>query len=1032
MKFTHLHLHTHYSILDGMTKIDELAARLVDLGMDSCAITDHGNMYGAIEFYKAAKDKGIKPIIGCEVYMAEKTMVDRNPEDDIYHLILLAKNMDGYRNLIKLVSEAHLNGMYYKPRIDRELLKKYSGGLVCLSACLGGELSQAVLNGKKKLAEETASWYKDIFGEDYYIELQKHEHIEEQTKVYPELLRIAKKFDIKVVATADCHYLRKDDNEIHDVLLAVQTKKRVDDNERLSLKSDDFSVISSEEMIKLFEDCPEAISNTQEVVTKCNLQLQFGKIRLPHYEMPDDRTPIQLLSDLANEGMVKRGLANVEYGRRLEYEKDVIEKTGFATYLLIVQDIINWAKNRGIPVGPGRGSAAGSLLCYCLGITNIDPIKHGLLFERFMNPDRISMPDIDMDFDDEKRDEVIGYINKKYGHDHVAQIITFGTMGGRSAIRDAGRAMDIPLPLCDRMAKLIPPFMSIEEAIEHVSELESEYNLDSTVMKLLDTAKRLEGVVRHIGTHACGIVITKDATIDSMPVQLSSRKDGSITTQYGMKPIDELGLLKMDFLGLNNLTIIRKTTDLIKSRYNVDFDIDKIPSNDKRAFQLLQDANTTSVFQLESDGMKRYLKQLKPTELNDITAMVSLYRPGPIELIPEYIARKHKKKVVTYLHPLLEPILKDTYGIMIYQEQLMAACRALAGLTLAQADILRKAVGKKIKSLLDEQESKFKDGAKSNGIPDHITNEFWALVEPFNRYGFNKSHAVSYATIAYQTAYLKSHYPIEFMAAVMNCDSSNIERITILVNEAQGMGIKILPPSVNESMVGFTIDGSMIRFGLSAIKGLGADVMNRIVSERDLGKKYDSVSDFIGRVSHKMINKKVLDALARCGAMDEFSNRNTVISCMDVLLAYGKFDDKDMLPELWLPEQEEVPTNRKLAWERELIGLYVSENPVNNYVSELSKHGTVTIANAKQIDEGWVTVGGIIGGCKSFMTRKGDKMMYCILEDATDKADIVIFPRSMNELSTILVDGAVVVIRGKIESTGKIICFKAELIDKIS
>ncbi len=1019
MKFTHLHLHTQYSLLDGLTNIQKLIPAAKAMGMDSVAITDHGNMYGVIEFYQECKKNGIKPIIGCEVYIAAKTMEEKDKDNSIHHLILLAKDDEGYKNLMKLVSIAHLRGFYRKPRIDLALLEKFHGGLVCLSGCLSGQVSRALMDDDYEKAKELALKYHAIFGDDYYIEIQRHEHNTDQGKVTPMLVRLARDLNIPMVATADCHYLNKDDNHIHDVLLAIQTGKSVDDADRMTMKDDDFSVIPPEEMAELFSDVPEAITNTHLVADKCNLEIELNKIHLPEYETDDANAE---LVKLAWEGLRGKNLSVIDkYCTRLKYELDIINKTGFATYLLIVADIINWAKTNNIAVGPGRGSAAGSLICYATGITTVDPLKYGLLFERFMNPDRISMPDIDIDIDEEKRSEVLDYVKKKYGGDSVAQIITFGTMASRMAIRDVGRALQYPIPLCDKIAKLVPQNMSLPEALEKVGELVYEYNNDPQVKNLIDIASRLEGVVRHAGTHACGVVIAKDKINWYTPTQLSTRDDHIVTTQYDMYSVDALGLLKIDFLGLMNLTIVRKTLELIKERYNIDIDIDKLPLNDRRTFQLLQEAKTTSVFQLESDGMKRYLRTLRPTSIHDITAMISLYRPGPMELIPEYVDRKHGRKKVEYLHPSLEPILKDTYGIMIYQEQLMAAVRALAGFTLAQADILRKAVGKKDAKLLHEQESKFMTGAKNVGTPDAIAAKFWALVEPFSRYGFNKSHAVAYAMTGYSTAYLKANYPLEFMTAVMNCDASDIERISILISELKAFKLNILGPDINKGSVGFAIDKNSIRFGMGAIKGVGAEAVRAIVEERTTNGIFSDLAHFVARVHDKKIvhNRRALENLAKAGALDTIANREDVVEAADIIISYGKFRDTEMMPPLCTPTLEQ-DVNQRLVWEKELLGFFVSENPAEKYEDKIREHDAVEIRNIRTYPSEYITIGGIVVDVKKTMTKKGTPMMTGAVQDITGKVNFVVFQKNIPALEKVLVNNNVVILRGKIDANSEV------------
>ena len=988
--------------------------------MNSVAITDHGNMYGAIEFYKEAKKNGIKPIIGCEIYVAAKGMEEKNKDNTIHHLILLAKDDTGYKNLMKLVSIANLRGFYRKPRIDYELLEKHCTGLVCLSGCLSGEVSSALKEDDHEKAKAVALKYHSLFGDDYYIELQKHKNNEDQNKVTPMLIKFARELNIKMVATADCHYMNKEDNPIHDVLLAIQTRRMVDDPNRMTTREDDFSVIPPEEMVELFYDAPEAVANTQEIADKCNLEIDLGTIHMPEYETEDADLELALICVL--------GLREMEleeepgYRERLDYELDIIKKTGFATYLLIVADIIQWAKENSIAVGPGRGSAAGSLICYASGITTIDPLKYGLLFERFMNPDRISMPDIDIDIDEEKRSLVLEYVKKKYGNDSVAQIITFGTMASRMAIRDVGRVLDLSNPLCDKIAKLVPQNMPLVEALEKVNELKQEYETDPDVKKLINTASKLEGVIRHAGTHACGVVIARDKIHTYSPTQLSTRDENVVTTQYNMYSIDALGLLKIDFLGLMNLTIIRKTLELIKERYNTDIDMQNIPLNDKHTFRLLQKAKTTSVFQLESDGMKRHLRQLKPTSINDITAMVALYRPGPMELIPEYIERKHGRHKVKFLYHQLEPILKDTYGIMIYQEQLMAACRELAGLTLAQADILRKAVGKKDEKLLKKQEVIFKEGAERIGTPKDVADRFWALVEPFSRYGFNKSHAVAYAMTAYSTAYLKANYPLEFMTAVLNCDATDIERASLLINETKDIGHDVVGPDVNYSDAGFAIDGSSVRFGLSAIKGVGGEVMNTIIRSRGYGKIFTNLAHFLNSLKDSG-NKRIFEALAKCGALDALASRESIVVASEQVVAYHKFKDKELAPELVLPQTKKQPAQR-LVWEKELLGFYVSGNPAEEHDALLRKHKAVPIKDIKNYPSDHITIGGVVADLKKTMTRKGTPMLTGSIHDRTGSAAFVVFSRSVEKLQNILLNNNLAIIRGKIDDSVniKILC----------
>ncbi|MDD4410016.1 MAG: DNA polymerase III subunit alpha, partial [Candidatus Pacebacteria bacterium] len=815
--FIHLHLHSHYSLLDGLSKIDDIVDRVKELGMDSVAITDHGVMYGAIEFYQKAKAKGIKPIIGCEFYEAVEDMRNKDPqvENKRFHLILLAKNNTGYNNLVKMVTEAHLEGFYYKPRVDFELLKKYSEGVIALSACLQGRIPVLLLNGKKEQAEKMALKYQEIFGKgNYYLEVQNHPTIPEQQKVNELIIELAKKLDIPLVATNDCHYILKDDAEAQDILMLINTGANINDTERLSMRAEDFSIKSQEEMAKDFSHVPEAISNTVEIAAKCNIEIKLGETKIPYFEVPAGKDGFGYLRELCYKGIAKKyGIESEEYDKiiekainkedisaddvtdeklkkiitRVEYELSVIEKTGFTDYFLIVQDFINWAKNHHIVVGPGRGSAAGSIIAYLTNITNIDPLKYGLYFERFLNPERISPPDIDTDFTDARRDEVIEYVAEKYGRNRVAQIITFGTMAAKGSIRDVGRALGYEYSYCDKISKMIPFGSNLRETLSNVDEFSGLYESDSNAERLIDLALKIEGCARHSSTHACGVVIAKNPLDELVPIQHPTQDANAIVTQYEAHGIESLGLLKMDFLGLKNLTIIEETLKRIYAVHGINIDIEKIPLNDEKAFKLLRDGNCIGIFQLESDGMRRYLKQLRPTQLEDIIAMVALYRPGPMQHIPDYIAGKNRTKEVKYLHPKLKDLLEDTYGIPLYQEQIMRIATDMAGFTLSEADILRKAIGKKNEKLLMEQKEKFVNGMVANNIPQKIGEEIWSWIEPFARYSFNKSHAACYAVIAYETAYLKANYPVEYMAALLTADGGDIDRVATLIDECNKM-----------------------------------------------------------------------------------------------------------------------------------------------------------------------------------------------------------------------------------------------------
>ena len=1006
--------------------------------MDSVALTDHGVLYGAVEFYKEAKARGIKPIIGCEVYVAFEGHKDKraNIDSKSYHMILLAKNAMGYRNLVQLVTTAHLDGYYYKPRIDEELLAKHAEGLIGTSACLNGKIPKMLLSGKTNEAEKLALYYSKLFGKDsFYLELQYHKNIPEQQSLNEKMVSLSKKTGLPLIATNDIHYLRQEDADAQDILMLINTGADPNDPERLSLKTDDFSMLSPEKMQELFKDTPEAIENTHKIARMCNFELELGKIQLPHFEVPGGKTPEEYLTLLCNEGLKKRFGDNItdNIKERMNYELSIINKTGFVSYLLIIQDFINWAKQNRIVVGPGRGSACGSLVCYLAGITDVNPLKYDLLFERFLNPERIAMPDIDVDFTDRRRDEVIRYVADKYGHDHVAQIITFGTMAARAVIRDVGRALGYAYSYCDTLAKMVPFGMDLQETLDKVSEFKDFYNADPQAKTLVDLGLKLEGVARHASTHACGVVISANPLTDSVPLQHPPGQDESIITQYEMHAIEDLGLLKMDFLGLKNLTIIEDTLARIYVVRNEKIDIDKIPFDDKKTYELLQKAITTSVFQLESEGMKRYLKELKPSEFEDIIAMVALYRPGPMQFIPDYIERKHGKQKIEYIVPQLEPILKNTYGIMIYQEQLMRLAQDIAGFTLGEADVLRKAVGKKIKELLDAQEKKFIDGSVKNGISKKNAQELWQWILPFAAYGFNKSHSAAYATIAYQTAYLKAHYPVEFMASVLTSEKADVERIALLIEECKKMGIEVLPPNINESLKNFTVvpGQNKIRFGLLAIKNVGENIIDASVQERKNNGEFKSIGDFINRAQTKDLNKKSMEALIKAGAFDAFAERNQLLANLERLLEIARENQKQkstgqiglfasapaaMKPvEIKLEPAEPAKLLEKLTWEKELLGLYVSSHPLNGFkklfesrclpISKIDK----TMVNKK------VILGGLVSNVKKIITKNGKPMLFLKLEDLTAKTEVVVFPNLLDRNPEALQENKIVFFAGRVD-----------------
>ncbi|MEK7600816.1 MAG: DNA polymerase III subunit alpha [Patescibacteria group bacterium] len=1057
MRFTHLHTHSHYSLLDGLSKVDAIVSRVKEAGMDSVAITDHGVMYGAIEFYKKATKAGVKPIIGCEMYITSGSRHDKRAgiDDQRYHLILLAETNEGYQNLIKLVTAAHLEGFYYKPRIDKEILRQHSKGLIGLSACLAGEISRALTGNDYPAACAKAREYEDIFGKgNFFIELQQHTSIPDQNMVTPQLVRLARDLNIPMVATQDSHYTHHHDQEAHDILLAVQTGNKLDDKDRFSMNQDDFSLLTAEEMREKFlplgEDVVQAaFENTAQIADRCSLTIEIGKTQLPSFPLPDGYTDtFAYLSELVAQGVRRRfgETERADVTERITYEMGVIKETGFASYFLIVQDFVNWAKRQGIIVGPGRGSAAGSLVAYVLSITNIDPLHYNLLFERFLNPARISMPDIDLDFADHRRDEVLHYVSEKYGKDHVAQIITFGTMAARGSIRDTGRALGLSYDFCDRVAKMIPfnpnaggdKTGQLAKALESVAELKEAYDKDPDIKRLIDSAAKLEGVARHASTHACAVVITPKPLTEYLPLQQGTN-EGDIITQYEMHAVEDLGLLKMDFLGLANLTIIEHALTMIKERHGVTIDIDALPLDDAKAFRLLQEAKTTGVFQLESAGMKRYLKELRPTTVEDIIAMCALYRPGPMDLIPDYINRKHGRSKVVYLHPALESILKNTYGIMVYQEQLMAAVRALAGFSLAEADIMRKAVGKKIKSLLDEQEGKFKDGCARVGTPKDVADTFWGLVEPFNRYAFNRSHAACYAVIAYQTAYLKANFPAEFMASFMNSETGDVERIAFLIDECRSMKIDVLPPDVNQSGERFAVVSDTppaIRFGLTAIKNVGEHAVQALIAERAKSGPFTSVADFVTRIPAKDLNKKSLESLIKSGALDAFGERSALLASMDNLLSYAREHQKNAssgqtslfgehtataLPPVSLAKAEPATTWSRLSWEKELLGLYVSEHPLDSFKTQLAQERVIPIKNIVPRVTHSFAIGGIVTRVQKIVTKTGKPMAFLELEDLTGKMEAVVFPTVLAKFQDICTENHILVAQGKVnERDGRV------------
>jgi len=1077
MSFVHLHNHTHYSLLDGLTQLDELINRAKSEGSPAVAITDHGTMYGVIEFYQKCKKAGIKPIIGVETYLAPKSRFDKLNRLDAknYHLILLAKNEIGYKNLIKLISAAHLEGFYYKPRIDWELLQKYHEGIIASTACLGGEIAQYILAADLEGAKKRILEYNELFGQDnFYLEIMDHPELAGQERVNQALIAFSKELNIPLVATNDVHYLKKEDAEAQDILLCLQNKKKIQDTDRMSMIGHgDYSMRSNAEMIEAFKDTPEAVANTLKIAEMCNLEIELGQVQLPYFDVPEGYDGNSYLKHQCEIGLKLRypnlDLTSDEAKKildRMNFELSVVEKMGWPDYFLIVADFVNWAKDNGIVVGPGRGSAAGSLVCYLTGITNLDPLKYDLLFERFLNPDRISMPDIDMDFSDVRRNDVLNYVANKYGEDHVSQIITFGTMAARAAVRDVGRVLDYPYDFCDSLAKDIPMFTKLAEAIKTVPELKEKYAKDPQAKRVLDYALRLEGVARHSSTHACGVLITKNPLTDYTPIQYASSSDKTIVSQYSAHPIEDLGLLKMDFLGLKNLTIIEAALKIIKNTRGLKINIDEIPMDDKAAYELFKRGETTGVFQFESSGMKRYLRDLKPTEFEDIIAMVALYRPGPMEWIPDYISGKHGEKKVVYLHPKLEPILAKTYGVAIYQEQVMQIARDLAGFSMGQADVLRKAMGKKIVSLLAEQKEKFVDGCVKNGIYKELAEKVFSFIEPFAGYGFNRSHAACYALIGYQTAYLKAHWPVEFMAALLTADQHDTDRIAIEIEECRNMGIKIMAPDVNESFDSFTVvtrgtaehkavtEGEKvdtIRFGLNAVKNIGEHIVSVIINERKAGGPYIDLFNFLERITDRDLNKKSLESLIKCGALEKWGERGSLLANCEKLLILNKEIAKNKesrqsslfsglietsyQPKLTLEEVEPTPQAEKLAWEKELLGLYISEHPFNIYKKYLDGYAVTLVDLHRHKGADSVITAGIIGSIKKIITKKNESMLFVKIEDAVSSVELLIFPKLLKETLAIWQPGKAIICEGGVSEKDqdvKLLINQVVVLDSVS
>jgi DNA polymerase-3 subunit alpha len=1043
--FVHLHTHSEYSLLDGLPHPKDLAARAAELQQPALALTDHGSMFAAIEFYDACKEKHIKPIIGVEAYLAKRGMKDKDAKEDrsSYHLLLLAENDEGYHNLLRLVSAAELEGFYYYPRVDHALLAQHSAGIICTTGCPSGEVPRLLHDGRRDEARKWLGWYKEVFKDRFYVELQEH-GIAEFAGLNKALIALAREFDLPLVATNDAHYLRPEDATAQDILLCIQTNTVVTDPKRMRMDGADYYLKSSDEMRAVWRELPEALANTLAVAERCNVDLDFKGYRLPNFPVPEGFTAETYLRTLCEQGFQKYYPdGNPAARERLEYELGIIHKMGFDTYFLIVWDLCRAAREMDIWYNV-RGSAAGSMAAYCCGITNLDPLKHRLIFERFLNPDRISMPDIDLDFPDDRRQELIEYTVQKYGKANVAQIVTFGTLGAKAAIRDVGRALDYPLSEVDRVAKLIPggPNVKLDESLEKIPELKEIYDTNDYLHKLIDNARLLEGVARHASTHAAGVVVADKPIVEYVPLHRPTKGDettGFPVTQFEMKILERVGLLKMDYLGLATLSIMRRACELIYARHGKKYDLGNIPTEDPQAFDLLSRGDVTGVFQVEGAGLRAVLTRMKPHRFDHVVAAISLYRPGPMDKIPSYIERMHGKEKITYDHPALEPIFEETYGVMVYQEQIMRMAMDVAGYTAAQADLLRKAVGKKDKEKLLKEHDKFVERAVETGIIDRqIANKLFDDVEFFARYGFNKAHAADYAVLTCQTAFLKAHYPIEYMTALLTTETGNIEKVGQLVSEARRMGIDILPPDVNTSEGAFTIasSGNAIHFALSAIKNVGAGPVDVIVRARQAGGPFKSLDDFCRRVDLRLVNRRVLESLIKAGALDRFGRRAQLLKVLDRMMAASQAahqaSDRGQLSMFGavgvaagisadtfgtLPDEPEFPNREKLAYEKELTGAYFSDNPL----LRLGKTRDKSISHfVNQIDETiagqMVTLAGVVTSSRVITTKKGDPMAFVQIEDPTGTTEVTVFPKTFARTRELWRVEALVMVKGKVES----------------
>ena len=1066
--YVHLHNHTQYSLLDGLTKVPALIDRIKEMGMGSVAMTDHGTMSGTIEFYKAANAGGIKPIIGMEAYVAPRAHEDRDPAYDrqYFHLTMLAMDNTGYQNLMKLSTIANLKGFYYRPRIDRKLIEKYNEGLIILSGCIGGEVSDALRQGQYEKAKQSAEWYRKVFGDRYYLELQDHGHPKhptawvEQKEVNDNLLKLSRELNIPAVVTCDAHYLNHEDQEAHEILLCVQTGAFLSDEQRFSLKEFELHVAEPKEIINRWgKENPELILNSKKIADRCKVEIELGEILIPTFPTPKGETEQSLLEKMVWHGLAWRyggqsrirakklstpeikKLLGKEIVDRASFELGVVNSMGFNGYFLIVSDFINWGKDQGIVFGPGRGSAAGSIMAYALRITELDPLHYDLLFERFLNPDRISMPDMDIDIQDSRRDEVINYCIEKYGRDQVANIVTFGRMAARNSVRDVARVLQVPYADADRLAKMIPPpiqgrHIPLAKSLQEIPELKQENAQNQQSARVFSLATRLEGTIRSHGVHAAGVVIAPSDIVYFTPLEMAQK--GVIATQYSMGPVEELGLLKMDFLGLSNLTIIKNALRIVKKVYAKEIDVATIPLDDKKTYELFQGGDTTGVFQFESAGMKRYLKQLKPTHFDDLIAMNALYRPGPMQWIDDFIARKRGRKAIEYLHPAMETALKNTYGVIVYQEQVMQISKDMCGFSGGQADTMRKAIGKKIPEVMAKLKKDFIEGGiKTVGADKQLMEKFWAQLEDFAAYCFNKSHAACYALIAYQTAYLKANYPAAFMAALMTSDYDDTDRLAIEITECRHVGIDVLPPDINESFHEFSVvpETNQIRFGMDAIKNVGHGAAEEILRGREAaGGKFDSLEDFCKHVSPRIVNKKSMESLVKAGAFDRFGDRNVLFNSLENILGlasrlqrdelsgqvdlFGESDGlSNMSVRLVLEENGPIYSqHEQLAWERELLGLYLSQHPLDQYQAILKAQATEIISITSSMEGKSLTIGGNISDVREITTKNGSKMAFVKIEDAGGEIELVFFPKVYLLSKDSIERDRVILVRGKVGS----------------